>query len=279
VIFDRLVLDAANVVNTPTDVGNGIYIGGGAGLIRVANTEILNAPGNGVHTVGGVQSNQFLSLTVHDNGASRQLTHGFYLSSSNNLVDGCWVYNNAAYGVQVFGDTRPSDNVIRRNQIFNNTRLGNGGGVAIASGDRNLAYNNIIWGHVAEAISIAWGNPADSKVFNNTIYNQYGIYVHTDSARAVVQNNIVYGSAARIDNQGWASVVSNNLLTNPMFADAANLNFRLRPGSPAINTGASVAAVADDFDTVPRPQQGSYDVGAYEYGYVLPPPARVRVFH
>ena len=276
-ILDGLVLDAVNTVNDPSNLGNGIYIGAGASFIRVKNTEILNAPGQGILTVGGVQGNEFLNLVIHDNGRVRQLTHGMYLDSSNNLVEGCAIYNNAAYQVQVYGSHKPSNNVVRRNRIFNNTRLGNGGGIDISSGSANAVYNNAIWGHVDQAINVAWG-PSGTLILNNTIANQYGIYINTDSSGTVVRNNIVYGSnPPAIDNRGVGTAMSNNLLSDPMFVDRNGADFHLRPGSPAIDAGVSVPEVTNDLDGTPRPLP--FDIGAYEWRSTttsLSAPTRIR---
>jgi len=279
-VFDGLVLDAINVTFTSTEWGNGIYVGPRASFIRVTNTEILNAPGQGIFTAGQAHWNEFLNLTVHDNGRVRQLTHGFYISSSNNLIQGCKIFNNAAYGLQVYGPGLPSNNVIRGNTIFDNERMGNGGGIDISSGAGNMAINNIIWGHPDPAITVAWGNPTDSKILNNTIVNKYGIFINSDSARAVVQNNIINGANTAIDDQGTGTIASNNLATDPMFVDASHQNFHLQAGSPAIDTGGARSEVTDDIENTPRPLQRAFDIGAYEYKSPTSaptPPTRVRL--
>ncbi len=50
------------------------------------------------------------------------------------------------------------------------------------------------------------------------------------------------------------------------FVDAANGDFRLKPGSCAVDNGATIGAVKFDFDGTPRPQGKSkrYDIGAFE---------------
>lgn len=276
VVIDGLVLDAANVVFSPTDWGNGVYIGGGAHHIRVQNSAIMNAPGQGVLVVGGGY-NEFLNLAVHDNGRVYQLTHGLYIDSSNNLVERCRIYNNAAWGLQVYGGNRPSDNIVRRNSVYNNTRLGNGGGIQLA-GARNTAFNNVVWNNDGgSAIEVGWGDPVDIRVLNNTISNRYGIYIHTDSTRTRVQNNIVYGSNAVVENAGTGTIISNNLLANPDFANAAGGDFRLLPTSVAIDAGTSISEVFIDFDEVRRPQGLALDIGAYEYSKAPRPPLNLRI--
>jgi hypothetical protein len=54
---------------------------------------------------------------------------------------------------------------------------------------------------------------------------------------------------------------------DPMFrmtADVAQLDVRLLPGSPAIDSGVALSMVSEDFDGIARPQGNGYDRGAFE---------------
>jgi len=63
-----------------------------------------------------------------------------------------------------------------------------------------------------------------------------------------------------------ASAISFNLTTDPGFADASGGNFHLIAGSKAIDAGTFLTSVfATDLEGTPRPQNGNFDVGAYEY--------------
>lgn len=73
-------------------------------------------------------------------------------------------------------------------------------------------------------------------------------------AGVIVSNSIIEGG-----HPG-----DSNLDLNPLFADPANGDYHLLPGSPAIDTGTSEGAPGEDLDGTARPQGGGIDLGAYE---------------
>jgi hypothetical protein len=76
----------------------------------------------------------------------------------------------------------------------------------------------------------------------------------------------------------------NPVIGDPKFTNAANADFSLQATSPAINSGiatlSAVSAPTTDFINGTRPIGSGYDIGAYEYPFVVvtPPPAELAQF-
>jgi parallel beta-helix repeat protein len=103
------------------------------------------------------------------------------------------------------------------------------------------------------------------KVFNNTVYNNAtGVDVWSSASGTLIKNNIVYGNTRAINNNGIATSLSNNLTIDPEFVSPSNYDFRLQSTSPAIDAGVSLTEVATDIRGTSRPQNASYDIGAFE---------------
>ena len=65
-----------------------------------------------------------------------------------------------------------------------------------------------------------------------------------------------------------ANFVSNSaasIAIDPLFINPGVLDFHLKPASPCIDAGTTLAYVTTDFDSITRPQGIGYDMGAYEY--------------
>ncbi|MCX6180860.1 MAG: T9SS type A sorting domain-containing protein [Bacteroidetes bacterium] len=56
---------------------------------------------------------------------------------------------------------------------------------------------------------------------------------------------------------------ANSLFTNPLLVNPANFDFHLQSNSPCIDAGATVS-ISNDFNNDIRPDNGIFDIGAYE---------------
>jgi parallel beta-helix repeat protein len=274
VVVDGLVFDGS----TAGGGGGGavLYCGPTSRNLRLSNVELANGDGNGALCAGN--SHEFRNLDVHHNGRSDSYSNsnGMYMTTDNTVIVGGTFHDNECYGVRFFdSDTSQSadNNAVSGARVYNNgfgvgldgsSQCGSGGGGIVLGDINNMAYNNVIYGNF-------WGfntssNPSGAKLYNNTFYNnQNGIWV-ADGSSTEVRNNILFQNGTAITNNASGTILSNNLMSDPQFTDPSRLDFSLRAGSPAIDTGISLSTVRTDFRGVGRPQGGAYDIGAYEGG-------------
>jgi parallel beta-helix repeat protein len=265
-IIDRLVIDATNAKF-------GISLTNGARYVRIRNSEIKNARMSGILSANRSDYNQFINLKVHDNGTDRR-DHGIYIASSHNTVESCEIYNNSGYGVHVYNGAsggRADNNLIQRSILHHNAlRDESSAAMILSSGEGNAAYNNIIRRN-PHGIAVSYRS-VNSKIYNNVIVENVhnGVEVAGGSRSALLKNNILYRNGVNILNAGSATVSTNNLTGDPKFNNPELGDFSLRAISPAIDAGATLPEVKDDFDGVPRPQGPAYDIGAYEFKFSSP---------
>lgn len=87
----------------------------------------------------------------------------------------------------------------------------------------------------------------------------------TASSGSVIRNNI-----SPTINAGTETATSHNLISNSgnlaqIFENPAQLDYRLKMGGLAVDTGTSLNAPALDFMGLSRLVGGGVDIGAYEY--------------
>jgi parallel beta-helix repeat protein len=108
-------------------------------------------------------------------------------------------------------------------------------------------------------------------IANVTIYGLFEYGIWTDGASSPTITNCIVRESGYADLVNCAATYSNigtagqdvgvgNINADPLFVD----DFRLRAGSPCIDTGTPDGAPATDKDGVARPFGGGYDMGAYE---------------
>src|SRR5271166_4178839 len=267
IVVKGFTVDARNVAVDAVKITGGQSSRGAASHIEIANCEIEDSPQQGILTTDGADHNQFINLSVHNNGLNWH-QHGMYIATSYNLVDSCDVHNNAGYGVTLdsVGST------IRNCKLHDNATAGAwGAGIIVSSESSNTqVYNNLIWNNNG-GIQVDYG-VSNTSVYNNTVYNNTKLYIGHDpspniyvgpgSTGAIIRNNICYIGFGFI-NQGVGTTAGHNLVgVNPLFVNAAADNFQLTAGSPAIGAGTSIGAPTTDINGNTKPQ-GRYDIGAY----------------
>jgi hypothetical protein len=295
--LDGLILDGSNVLSNAVKF-DGIDTTNSAHNIRIKNGQVRNAGINTPYTScnlgqsdvsGGAMgilsvysmgySNEILNVEIHHN-----VCYGIY-GINQSVVDGNLIHDNGAYGIHGYGGI--NNMVIRNNRVYNNgyNSSQNGSsvttpGILIGSGSGSLVYNNLVYGNSGEGIQVGFNGASNIGVYNNSIYNNADlcIYVRPSATSTTVRNNICWqNSNNTIGNDGSGSVINQNLLSNPLFVNAASADFHLQAGSPARNAGVMISQVTTGFDGTTRPQESGYDIGAYEYIQGLPQPTNFRI--
>lgn len=176
--------------------------------------------------------------------AGCRFIQAIYISTSGNVKNNI-VYQNGGAAVHLWHDANHVN-------IANNTIFANGVGIVVGGGDYYRTPG-----------------PADYiNVDNNIVVdNTYGIIENGQTGtHNTYTNNLVYGNTTQ-----WALLTSRHvgsINADPQFVNYLRVgggNYHLKSTSPAINTGAATYAPAVDFDGVPRPQGGIFDIGAFEF--------------
>jgi parallel beta-helix repeat protein len=191
IVVEGLVLDASNVSYDAVKitVGSGV-----SHHIRIKNCEVMHSPNQGLLLTGGAEGNEFINLKVHDNGKD-DFDHGFYISTSNNLIEGCEIYRNSGWGVHIYSGT-PNNNIVRDSFIHDNARTGDRGpGIGVYTGSGNSVYNNKVWNNNG-GIYVRYG-ATRTTIFNNLVYNNSGAGIDLSSEVSDTQifNNTCYDNA------------------------------------------------------------------------------------
>lgn len=140
------------------------------------------------------------------------------------------------------------------------------------SGVNQKTYNTVIYGF-AIGIESKWGGNAILK--NNTMYNTTDIRTWRNGS---VENCIFAGASGYIINGGTTTGSNNissdatapgtnsliNQLATDIFTDAANGNFTLKAGSPAIGAGTDLSATFTT-DITGATRTTPWDIGAFKY--------------
>jgi hypothetical protein len=218
-------------------------------------------------------------------GAIKSLAGG-----SNHTIEGNMIYKLGGLGHEAAIELRETN----RTLIVNNVIAAvNGGGISLYAKEKGLSSP------VPDPATY------QIKIINNTIYHtkRSAIRLEDKSSEITIKNNIINqlppdGACIRVEpgNEAgfqsdfnlivhpfrppirWldkeysldqfrrqAGNDSHSLSADPLFRNAAAFDFRLKSGSPAIDSGDTSSVPERDGDRRPRVHGRSVDIGAYEF--------------
>jgi parallel beta-helix repeat protein len=222
--------------------------------------------------------------TIHHNRVHDLVRLGIYVDAWDQVQENVRVYNNVVYrtfhGIAVSSE---NGGTVRGVKIYNNiVSSTDENGIVVSSWSRNGRRENIeivnntvfyngfhrngqdFWGG---GINIETANAANILIRNNLVSqnNKWQILVNRSVLNVTVDHNLIDGFRSFVtdahDEVKGASFVE----ANPLLVDSVGGDFHLLPNSPAIDSGNSLLAPADDNEGIARPQGAGVDIGGYEY--------------
>jgi len=199
--------------------------------------------------IRGSDSNPF---TFTGQGSSGQMGRG-----RNFLVERNFIHQDTGenWGLQTGINSKQTIGVTIRNNILVMINWQNYGGIRNSSSDATIVNNTCYIGtsnSVGQCI-----NPGSAKSYNNLLY-----------APEVNNPEVVNNFTGTLDSFG-NMLASNNPFMGPLTISSPN-NFELKDNSQALNTGVDMQLTIYDFGLTDRPQDGKWDIGAFE-GEGTPP--------
>ena len=224
--------------------------------IEIAYNRIEQQHGGRAIQLYGHQSDDVIrQIKIHDNEISEIDRDAILLGNTDEgrlLIQDVLIYNNIihragrceGFAVRVDNPTADGIRIIHNTLVYNglgDTRCDEGIGTPLAQIG------------VQQARSVA--------IQNNILVSQRRsrlVQATSQTAEVLCVSNLYFGPGPRCADD------NRSVTRDPQFVAGASRNFRLRPASPAIDTGMHVLDVPDH-DGVMRPQGPEPDLGAFEY--------------
>jgi len=209
---------------------------------------------------------------------------GIYNLAPSCSMEACEFDGNSAFGGAGVSTVDASPMV--SNCIFkNNQAEAGGGGIHIYGGSPEVT-NCVFWGNTANmGGALAIVDAAEPRVMNCTLAGntaaEYAAALLVTNASPFITNSILWGNVAPIYQEtlilppavatvtfsciagGYAG--TGNMNADPRFVDPTAGELQLQAHSPCIDSGTDAGAPCCDITDTLRPQNTTYDMGAYEF--------------
>jgi LPXTG-site transpeptidase (sortase) family protein len=266
----------ATVTNNTFSGNSAGYLGGGifnSGTLTVANSTFS---GNSADQGGGI--NNYYLLNVTDStftGNSATDGGGLYNLSSTLMLKDCTVSGNSAdQGGGAYND----GTLIVTNSTFSNNSANEYGGGIINYNTLNVT-NSTFSGNSADEFGGGIDNDRGGTLnYANTILansTKGGDCYNDGGAIGTNTQNLIKNNASFPNDCGTPSLTGDPLLNSLSNNGGKTQTMALLSGSPAIDAGDDTTCAASPVNNqdqrgVTRPQGTHCDIGAYEYGPVIP---------
>jgi hypothetical protein len=274
----RCVYLAGGATLTGLTLTNGATSGSGGGVYCESTGEIIAncvLTGNQTTTAyanGGGANGGTLSNCVVVGNVAFNVGGG---ANGSTVIQSLILSNAAPWGGGINGCTATS--CVLQGNTANNPYADSAGG----GGANGCTLSNCLI--IGNATSVNGGGAMNSLLINCTVAGNYAHYGGGGLDTCAATNCIVYYNSASFydDNYAYSScslswccttplwqppVGVSNIDSAPLFADVADGNYRLYPGSPCIDAGNNAVVPASvDIDGNSRIVNGTVDLGAYEF--------------
>jgi len=277
---------------------NGVAIYGGfdpgAGIIDLDDARIL--PNHGV-SEGSVLNGKNERPVIWNEGnelTSSAILDGFTIKNGYSTSDGGGIYNKKSTGTSSMypnffnlviknntadweggGMYNKWADVHVYNTIFTENKARKGGAIS-----DNYAYGTLVNVLITGNTATEYGGGVytdgwSTTLINSTLVNNISVYntsneAYSYSGSTIVKNSIIYGQ--KVGKFTTSTSIVTNTGADEIFNDPLGGDFRLKSSSVAINAGNNTFnATPLDLEGNPRINNGTIDIGAYEYSSSVPP--------
>ncbi len=251
----------SNLADYITIEGNQVWVNAlwsffdGSGISLFRNVNFDSAPGN--HNI--IRNN----MVFNNENRVVEINQGV-------ITDGnCIIIDDSRNGQHKIGDPLKDKKYTSSTLIENNICAGNGGGgIHVYFSDNVLARHNTLYkNQITSSLDPGELSAVESsnvRFVNNVVYALPGKRANLviDSSNITFEGNLYFGTDI-IPNRSPSDLIADPLFEAPS-ANLTNANFRLRPGSPAIDQAVGGQSLATDIGGVPRPLGVAADLGAWE---------------
>ncbi|WP_353718743.1 right-handed parallel beta-helix repeat-containing protein [Dyadobacter sp. 676] len=250
---------------------------------------------SGYQSLGGGIYNSSVSPTISNcifsNNQAASYGGGIFNYNSSPTITNCGFSNNSTQsggggGMANTGTSRP----VIMNCIFTGNSAFNGGAIYEFASTGSVITNCTFAGNTAIAYGGGLCNTSLSVTVTNCTFaaNSAGSGggILNSRAGAVISNTIIWGNTSGLVSLNSTVTVTysnlqdgvisgtGNLSLDPLFTDAASMDFTLQSGSPCIDAGTPDTTGLNigiaDLAGKGRIAGESVDMGAYEFGNTLP---------